>query len=194
MVPPIRGFEDTLIEYGRDHERNREMIRRFDEIMLEKANKSNLTEIYDSLLKFLGKEEFTHFESKCVRDIQHNAEQIKRIETMIDSMGTEINNEIFGAVKRATLHITSKIGARQEHAQKESVGKELLEQLLEQKADKDEVDALFDMKTNKVDMQNQMKSTEILHNQLKQLLILIVEVIKSLINTNETKNAVLNKR
>lgn len=110
VVPPIQQFEEQVISFSGDLERNREVIRRFDEVMLEKANKSNLSEISDQMLRFVSKDDFARFESRCERDINRNADEMRRLEDLLDSINAEVNNEIISAVKRATLHITSKIG------------------------------------------------------------------------------------
>ena len=107
--------------------RNTEIIRRFDEVMLEKANKSNLSEISDQMLRFLSKDDFTRFETRCERDLTRNAEEMRRLEDMLDSINAEVNNEIISAVKRATLHITSKIGSNKGGLLKDGMNVEQLE-------------------------------------------------------------------
>ena len=52
---------------------------------------------------------------------------MRRLEDMLDSINAEVNNEIISAVKRATLHITSKIGSNKGGLLKDGMNVEQLE-------------------------------------------------------------------
>ena len=49
----MRTFEQTMQEMSGDHERMKEMIRRFDEVLTEKANKLSVAEVYAYLANFV---------------------------------------------------------------------------------------------------------------------------------------------
>lgn len=50
-------------------------------------------------------------------------------------------------------------------------------------------------KTNKTDSENQMKAIDILHRQIQHLIILLIEVVKTLVNDQaETFQEKQNKR
>lgn len=42
VIPPMKVFEDRMKEMGDDYERSKEMIRRYDEIITEKASKTSI--------------------------------------------------------------------------------------------------------------------------------------------------------
>lgn len=45
IVPEVRAFERKLLDFSQQNEQMKEMIRRFDEIVSDKASKSQLTEL-----------------------------------------------------------------------------------------------------------------------------------------------------
>ena len=83
---------------------------------------------------------------------------------MIDTLNKDINKEIFSAVRRATIHISSKlkmensdtiegmaVDGPKSHSMSVSVtkGGGKFTEILSNKADKDVVEQAFEMKTNK---------------------------------------------
>ena len=66
--------------------------------------------------------------------------------------------------------------------------------LIQEKADKADLTALHELKSNKMDTENTMKGIEVLHKQLQHLNVLFVEIIK--LNTNklgDSKQSKVNK-
>jgi len=55
VLPPLSNFEGKMLNMSAGFEQSKEMIRRYDEIMSEKANKSAIKEIYEHM-KGLAKE------------------------------------------------------------------------------------------------------------------------------------------
>ena len=45
IVPPMKRFEDIMQQYAKDNEQMREVVRRFDEVIIEKASKVSLHEM-----------------------------------------------------------------------------------------------------------------------------------------------------
>ncbi len=60
--------------------------------------------------------------------------------------------------------------------------------MLMSKVDKAELEAVIDMKSNKSDTDLAMKGIDILHKQVSHLIVLLVEGVKSLINTLAIQN------
>ncbi len=56
VLPPLSTFEAKMEEMGDSYEQSKEMIRRYDEIMSEKASKSTIKEIYEVMRNFVRHE------------------------------------------------------------------------------------------------------------------------------------------
>lgn len=54
--------------------------------------------------------------------------------------------------------------------------------MMNAKANREDLEALQNHKTNKVDSENQMKALEIIHRQVQSLSVLLIEVSKLLAN------------
>ena len=54
-----------------------------------------------------------------------------------------------------------------------------MRQLLQQKVDVNELKALNDIKSNKVDTEQTMRCVDILHKQLTHVMVLIIELVKT---------------
>lgn len=64
-----------------------------------------------------------------------------------------------------------------------------------QKADRKDIDALNDLKSNKVDTESTMKSIDILHKQITHVIVLFIESVKASIKNNvDNKKSVQKKR
>jgi hypothetical protein len=48
-VPEIQKFEQKIIDFTQEMEKNKFMIRRFDEVLSEKASKLNIKEVFQHI-------------------------------------------------------------------------------------------------------------------------------------------------
>lgn len=53
VLPPLSTFESKMDEMSDSYEQSKEMIRRYDEIMSDKANKTAIKEIYEYMRHFV---------------------------------------------------------------------------------------------------------------------------------------------
>lgn len=61
VLPPLSTFEAKMDEMSASYEQSKEMIRRYDEVLSDKAGKTAIKEIYEHMRRFI--------ESKAVKDI-----------------------------------------------------------------------------------------------------------------------------
>ena len=105
-VPEIAKFEVKLEEFARDIERQTQILRRFDELMLDKASKGNLSDFQTNIeRKYTPLENFTKHRDEMKEKTEKMREQLAEVNEMIDILGKQITKDIFAAVKRATSHL-----------------------------------------------------------------------------------------
>lgn len=76
-----------------------------------------------------------------------------------------------------------------------SVDMQDVKNLVANKIEKTEFDAQMSMKSNKIDMETNMKAVDILHKQLQHLIVVFLEELRIAVNnTNETWKTQTNKR
>lgn len=105
---------------------------------------------------------------------------MKELERMIDEMGKNISKDIYTAVRRATSHLSknSEGGAGSPMATSEKGMTEDIKAAILSKADKTDIETLTQFKANKCDMELTFKWVELMHDQLKQTIVLIIEILK----------------
>ncbi len=63
-----------------------------------------------------------------------------------------------------------------------------LKKILMQKVDKQEVEALIDLKSNKHDTDQTMKAMDIIHKQITHMIVLMIEIVKGSMNALSIAN------
>jgi hypothetical protein len=110
-------------------------------------------------------------------------------------MANELSNEVLLAVRRATAHLRQKKedtavtdpALLKDPNEKQTINTEFIK-VLNTKASQDNLDVLAQSKANKNDLEEHMKTIDIIHRQLVHLNVLFVELIKQGIEVkNESK-------
>jgi phosphoribosyl-dephospho-CoA transferase len=113
----------------------------------------------------------------------------------VDKMANELNNEVLLAVRRATAHLRQKKedttvtdpAQIKDPNEKQTINTEFIK-VLNTKASQDNLNVLAQSKANKNDLEEHMKTIDIIHRQLVHLNVLFVELIKQGIEVkNESK-------
>ena len=104
-VPEIKRFEERLVQFTIEMAKADSIMRRFDEILTEKASKQDLREIQLQLQGYTKETEFGYLRQGTEDRIMNVQEKIFDIEANIDIMGRNISKEIFQAVRRAVNSI-----------------------------------------------------------------------------------------
>lgn len=60
-MPVVKQMEDTVIQHNQDMDQHKEMIRRFDEVILTKANKVAIEDIYETLKQYTMNKQFEEY-------------------------------------------------------------------------------------------------------------------------------------
>lgn len=83
-------------------------MRRFDEVISEKASKMDLRVVNKTVQTYVKGTEFQHSVSDLTSRIQSGVERMREVEYMIDTMGRNISKDIYAAVRRATSNLVKK--------------------------------------------------------------------------------------
>lgn len=102
-VPEIFKFEQKIEEHRRDIQKQAEVLRRFDELLSEKASKNNLKEMAaENVKKYAPLDNFITHKVAINSRADENEKSISNVRDLIDLLGKNITKDIFAAVKRAT--------------------------------------------------------------------------------------------
>lgn len=187
-VPEIFKFEARIGEHQQDVARQNEILRRFDEVLADKASKENVHELaLVSQRRYALIEDFARARKETGETLAKNSRDIAEMQVAMDILGKQITRDIFQAVKKATSHL------QKNSAYMKGEGAALLEQvaggassqqleeikaLVRSKAEAQEVAALQASKANKIDTQLAMRWVEVMNRQLKQLVVLVTEMLR----------------
>lgn len=116
---------------------------------------------------------------------------------VISELNEKISAEITSAVRKITKHESNVIMQNVRNMIPKSTGgndSSELRSMIELKADRIEMNELLDAKGNKVDMVNNMKAVDIIHKQVRHLIILLMENFRVQVETeNSNKQTRLNR-
>lgn len=70
IVPEMKKFEDNMIEMSKEYEQSKEIIRRYDEVLMEKASKTAIKGIHENFKEYLESKKFKKFEQENSEKLQ----------------------------------------------------------------------------------------------------------------------------
>lgn len=82
------------------------VVRRFDEVLSEKASKQNIKEVCTHLNQYTLAVDFSHHKQQVSEKMLDSHQKIKEVEETIDILGKNISKDIYQAVRRATGHLS----------------------------------------------------------------------------------------
>jgi hypothetical protein len=144
---------------------------------------------------FCLNKDFVNFRSTCDISLTKQEKATEAAVEKVDKMANELNNEVLLAVRRATAHLRQKKedttvtdpAQIKDPNEKQTINTEFIK-VLNTKASQDNLNVLAQSKANKNDLEEHMKTIDIIHRQLVHLNVLFVELIKQGIEVkNESK-------
>ena len=193
-------FQKIMKQYATEQKTFEQMILRFDEDISLKASKLSLTELKKHLEdKYLVATEIEKSEDQMRDRIEKADDQIGVLQEDFEKMTKQMKMLVKAEIRRAMLFKDPTESAQtsipqiscdsssknQLSVQIKSVApikEPALSILLSQKADVSDLQELKDSKTNKHDFDLQMKALDIIHRQLDEAVILVMDLILNLIN------------
>ena len=185
----IETFQLDNINFNKDFQTQNEIIRRYDEVLSQKASKQLI-------------------EEKIIQQDERLQKQLKNVHAITDSLAEELRTAgkklddfkvlMFEEVATQVQSISKKekqMGTRavqQESANSGGLSAEAMQnmkRLMALKADKTEIERLYELKSNKVDQENILDVQTIMSKQFKHVLVLFIEIINcQTMKAKETKN------
>ncbi|CAI2383375.1 unnamed protein product [Moneuplotes crassus] len=176
IVPRIRSCEDDLLKFLTQLEQNKEIIRRFDEIMSTKANKVSLDPIkhqVDQCLKAsMFNENLKQFEDR----FQAHHAVVDDLKQQFEALNKVVGIEIFSAVKKGIKEVRNEM--KMNNSKENTVTFKDVDDIISGKVERSELISLLDFKSNKIDTDTSMKAIDILHKQIKHLSVILVEILR----------------
>lgn len=104
--PFIETVQGTVDQFTADHADIKQIVRRFDEVLWEKASKFNLDELKTELQNYTHQKQFSEYQEQqnnvyksTYKDIEKTNENIENVKTALEGNMKEVINRAFVDVK-----------------------------------------------------------------------------------------------
>ena len=122
VIPPVKSFQESMYSYRDQNLQFREIIRRFDDVLLTKASRLDISSFEDEIKnKYVGRIDFAEFSQSNSAKLEEHSELIQKLEDTLDTLNKEVNKEIFAAVRRATLYMSKAMPIGKKLQEKEDI-------------------------------------------------------------------------
>ena len=178
IEPIVQQCQQSIANFKTDMFRHSQMIRRFDEVMCEKAQKTSIQEVYNELLKYIKKEEFESENQSMIENVESKLQEFDEMKEIINELNEKIKFGIQSAVRKSSKTETMKITQMVQNMIPKSSGSQdtdVLKKQIDLKADKFDLNQIGNYKSNKIDTENNSKAIDIMHKQMRHLVIMMME-------------------
>ena len=107
VIPEIQRFEDKMQEMLNEQAKTSLIVKRFDEVLIEKASKQQIRELKLELEEYVREESMKDFKLECGVNFDKSEAALRKMENNLDILGQNISKHIYGAVKKATAHLNT---------------------------------------------------------------------------------------
>jgi hypothetical protein len=149
------------------------MIKRFDEILLEKASKFTLTSLQEQIPKLAMKEDVQNMNVMVEEKMHHhtlainaNRDKIAEREHNLKAFAEEVSRRVFINHSKELLE---RLGGKPLESTE-------IKMLLSNKAEKLDIFTLENKKANKLDAENSMRTIELIQKQIEHIATIMVEL------------------
>lgn len=102
-MPTLNKYDEKMQEMSLGYEQSMEMIRRYDEVITEKANKLAIKEVYEHLpVTYVKSKSYDEEYSLHKSQIEQLFEEAKQMKENLQVITENIGKDIHAAVRRAT--------------------------------------------------------------------------------------------
>ena len=170
-VPVVQDMEKKVLNYGIDNDVNKEIIKKMDINLSEKASKIDVEKVYQHMQeKYASKFQQELFIKESSERLEEVEDQVMLNKARTDRMDEHLKKNIGVEVRKATQHL--KKSAFEEDAGYQGGGVldgKNIGDLLDSKVDKIALEDLKVSKANKVDAEIMMRAIEQLSKQIQHL-------------------------
>ena len=181
-----------MIEHTKHIDLSKEIIRRFDEVLCSKASKISIDEI-KSYFEDLIKTKHSELQYEVLQVQSGVDDRFKNLDQDLVSLVAKVDTDIKLAVNRASSYLTNKLKTEN----KGYVNHDTVLDMISDKVDRIELMALLGHKSNKNDLETSWKAVDVMHNQIKNIAVTLLELISQLVdidaNVPDSENTKLSK-
>ncbi|CDW87578.1 UNKNOWN [Stylonychia lemnae] len=179
-IPVIKKFRLEVEQFKDTYEQVREMIRRFDEIISEKASKSSLLELeFDIGQNYVKKKYWDKLQEQIQASVNQQQDMVKLMQNNVSSfeglMEDKIQHQVKRFIQKAMIDYERVLNAFQKFFDHEE-----LQKVLDGKANLSLIQNLDEIKASKAQVSNCYKILEQMHDRIRQISILMVETAKTI--------------
>jgi NhaP-type Na+/H+ and K+/H+ antiporter len=114
VMPVVENFEVKLGRFNREIEQHRLVIRRFDEVMLEKASKFRLKQLENEFCKYLMKNDFEDSKTILKNRIEQLTDQMAEYDEKLQHLKSKVKERIDKEVQRVGVNFRNDINVQLE--------------------------------------------------------------------------------
>lgn len=193
----IGRFSKDNTRFAAEFETHLEIIRRYDEVISNKASKHAVIELDKHI-----SEKYNQQVDDLLKLINENGHEIGVQKDRFDEFGKALTAEIYTAVEKATIRHAKAVRAEEQAAQPKIMGAATIRQegeagiikVLSLKADRTDLDRLDEVKQSKEDAENLMDLLVEMNQQIQHVVVVLNETLKmNLIKAQDTRQARENR-
>ena len=109
IEPFIDEVSEKIKRFTVDNNQTKTIIQRFDEIILEKASKFSIEQIYQTLKMYINNSTFSGFKQEFDKGLNDLKRHINQVESSFCNTKQDITDEMEKAVKQAFLKLKKSI-------------------------------------------------------------------------------------
>ena len=177
----IARFSKDNTRFTQEFETHLEIIRRYDEVISNKASKHAVIELDKHI-----SDKYNQQIDDILKLINENAHEISVQKDRFDEFGKALTGEIYTAVEKATIRHAKAVRAEEAAAQPKIMGMGTIQtegaagivKVLSLKADRTELDKLDEAKQSKEDAENLMDLLVEMNHQIQHVVVILNETLK----------------
>jgi vancomycin resistance protein YoaR len=94
VIPPLAGFDEKMDNMAAGYEQSKEMLRRYDEVLTEKANKTAIKELQEHMKIFVKQEKLVKVQGEIDSQFEEVKKQQENLKNTLHYLSESINTEI----------------------------------------------------------------------------------------------------
>jgi hypothetical protein len=171
MTPLVEQCQKNVDVFREEVMATRKIISRFDEVLLEKASKFSVEQHRQECIKeFMQINQFNEFKKDTEKIRKEIRNEIDILKHVIDNEHDALFEKLQASMDRYAKILNASYG--------KPVDANELKLLLALKADKVETSQMINVKADQTEIHTNNQNLSILHNQIQQLMILLIEYLK----------------
>lgn len=198
LLPEVRQMKVKVLGYQQENDQMKEMIRRFDEVLSDKASKSQVAQVqYEAEESFVKKKYWERLQQENKENMVAQQATMKMMQESVKTFENNLAQEIDGAVKKGLTKYMVNYEKVLSQFQK-FFNQEELQKIIDRKADILLVQDVQEVKANRQEVEECHLLIEGVHERLKHLSIVQVEMARQMVpqksSTVYNKDEAINQK